>query len=201
MEPRRCAWAESGGPEGLRYHDEEWGVPVHDDTVLFEVLTLEGAQAGLSWWTILRKREAYRKAFAHFDVRKVARFSQRKITQLLNDEGIVRNQLKIRSTIANARATLAVQRQMGSLDRFLWQFVSGAAVQNARSRRQRVPARTAQSDAMSAALRAAGFSFVGSTICYALMQAVGMVNDHATDCFRWAEVQSLGHPRPVGRGR
>jgi DNA-3-methyladenine glycosylase I len=165
----------------VRYHDEEWGVPVHDDRALFEFLILEGAQAGLSWETILAKRENYRKAFARFDAAKVSRFSKRDIQRLLGDEGIVRNRLKIESTITNARAFLAVQKEFGSFDAYVWRFVGGKPrVNSGRS----VPPRTAQSDALSKDLLARGFKFVGSTICYAFMQAVGMVDDHAPDCFR-----------------
>jgi DNA-3-methyladenine glycosylase I len=167
-----------------RYHDEEWGVPVHDDRTLFEFLILEGAQAGLSWSTILNKRENYRKAFAGFDPKRVARYDRRKIDQLLRDSGIVRNKLKIASTIANAKAFLAVQKEFGTFDRYIWQFVDGKPRRNLPNSLKQVPARTPDSDAMSKDLKKRGFNFVGSTICYALMQAVGMVNDHAADCFR-----------------
>ncbi len=188
--PRRCPWADDGGLME-RYHDREWGVPVHRDRLLFEFLILEGAQAGLSWSTILRKRAAYRRAFAGFEIRKVARFGTARIKRLLKDPGIVRNRLKIQSAVNNARIAVAIQREHGSLDRFLWQFVSGKPIQHAWEQSGRVPARSRESDAMSAALRSAGFSFVGSTICYAFMQAVGMVNDHMTSCFRWREVRRL----------
>lgn len=190
-QPKRCSWAANAGPLERNYHDREWGVPVHNDRRLFEFLILEGAQAGLSWSTILRKREAYRRAFAGFDPGRVARFNARSIQRLLADYEIVRNRLKIVSAVRNARAVLALRREWGSLDRFLWQFVKGQPIQNARKGHRVLPSRTPESDAMSAALRAAGFSFVGATICYAFMQAVGMVNDHFVDCFRWKEVRRL----------
>jgi DNA-3-methyladenine glycosylase I len=178
----RCPWAT--GELSIRYHDEEWGVPVHDDRTLFEFLILEGAQAGLSWNTILNKRENYRKAFAGFDPPKVARYDRRKVEQLLRDPGIVRNRLKIASTIANAKAFLAVQKEFGSFDRYIWQFVEGKPRQNMPKSLQQVPARSPDSDAISKDLKRRGFNFVGSTICYAFMQGVGMVNDHVVDCFR-----------------
>ncbi len=177
--PTRCAWPQSD--LAIAYHDKEWGVPVHDDRVLFEFLILEGAQAGLSWETILRKREAYRKAFAGFDPAKVARFGAATISSLLKNPGIVRNRLKIASTVTNAKAFLAVQNEFGSFDAYLWRFVGGRPIVN---RGGKVPARTAESDALSKDLLARGFRFVGSTICYAFMQAVGMVDDHAPRCFR-----------------
>jgi len=181
-QPRRCAWATTA--LGIVYHDSEWGVPVHDDRTLFEFLTLEGAQAGLSWETILRKREAYREAFAGFDPGRVARFSPARVERLLENPGIVRNRLKVLSTVSNARAFLDVQREFGSFDAYVWGFIGGAPrVNRPRSFRQ-VPARTAESDALSHDLLARGFKFVGSTICYAFMQAVGLVNDHTVDCFR-----------------
>ncbi|HET7784704.1 MAG TPA: DNA-3-methyladenine glycosylase I [Myxococcales bacterium] len=182
-EPPRCAWAGSD-PLMQAYHDEEWGVPAHDDRVLFEFLTLEGAQAGLSWSTILRKREAYRRAFAGFDARKVARFDAARIERLMHDAGIVRNRLKIESTVANARAALVVQKELGSLDAYLWSFVGGRPLRKARRSLRDIPATTAESDAMSRDLRKRGFRFVGSTICYALMQACGLVDDHVRGCFR-----------------
>jgi DNA-3-methyladenine glycosylase I len=169
----------------IRYHDEEWGVPVHDDRTLFEFLILEGAQAGLSWSTILNKRENYRKAFEEFDPKSVAAFDRRKVRQLLRDPGIVRNRLKIASTIGNAKAFLRVQGEFGSFDRYIWQFVGGKPLVNKRKSLRQVPARSAESDAMSKDLKRHGFNFVGSTICYAFMQAVGMVNDHVVDCFRY----------------
>jgi DNA-3-methyladenine glycosylase I len=176
---RRCAWATT--PLGIAYHDAEWGVPVHDDRVLFEFLILEGAQAGLSWETILKKRENYRKAFAGFNVVKVSRFKRQKIQKLLKDPGIVRNRLKIESTVTNAKAFLAVQREFGSFDAYVWRFVDGKPRVN---RGSKVPAKTPQSDALSKDLLKRGFKFVGSTICYAFMQAVGMVDDHTAGCFR-----------------
>jgi DNA-3-methyladenine glycosylase I len=185
--PKRCSWA-TGDPLMLAYHDRQWGVPEHDDRMLFEMLVLEGAQAGLSWMTILRKREAYRKAFAGFDPAQVARFGEREVAALLADPGIVRNRLKVRAAIANAVALLAVQEEHGSFDRFAWQLVGGAPRRNKRRRPADVPARTAESDAMSRELSRRGFKFVGSTICYAYMQAVGMVNDHLLSCFRYGEV-------------
>jgi DNA-3-methyladenine glycosylase I len=181
-QPVRCPWA--SGELSIRYHDEEWGVPVHDDRALFEFLILEGAQAGLSWNTILNKRDNYRKAFAGFDPRKVARYDRRKVEQLLRDPGIVRNKLKIASTVANAKVFLAVQKDFGSFDRYIWQFVEGKARQNLPKSLDQVPASSPDSDAMSKDLKRRGFNFVGSTICYAFMQAVGMVNDHVVDCFR-----------------
>ncbi len=179
----RCPWA-GGDPLYLEYHDHEWGVPVHDDRKLFEMLLLEGAQAGLSWITILRKRDAYRRAFNGFDPAKVARYREPKVRALLADPGIVRNRLKVRSAVTNARAFLAVQKEHGSFDRFVWSFVGGKPKRNAPRRMSNVPARTAESDALSEALQALGFKFVGSTICYAFMQAVGMVDDHVATCFR-----------------
>jgi DNA-3-methyladenine glycosylase I len=184
----RCAWAAS--ELMIRYHDEEWGVPVHDDGKLFEFLILEGAQAGLSWETILKKRENYRAALDGFDVSRVARYDRRKMAQLMKNPGIVRNRLKIASTKKNAEALLQVQKEFGSFDHYIWQFVGGRPRVNSWKARDRVPARTAESDAMSKGLKKRGFSFVGSTICYAFMQAVGMVNDHAVQCFRHDEVNT-----------
>jgi len=184
----RCRWATND--LSILYHDREWGVPQHDDRVLFEFLILEGAQAGLSWDTILRKRDNYRAAFDGFDLEKVARYDRRKVQALLRDEGIVRNRLKVASAIANARAFLEVQKEFGSFDRYIWQFVGGKPRVNRWRRGQRIPARTAESDAMSKDLRKRGFNFVGSTICYAFMQATGMVNDHAVECFRYRESSS-----------
>jgi len=179
----RCTWA--ANELSVLYHDREWGVPQHDDHVLFEFLILEGAQAGLSWDTILRKRENYRAAFDGFDPEKIARYGRRKAEQLLRDEGIVRNRLKIASAIRNAKAFLAVQREFGSFDRYIWQFVGGTPLVNAWRLGKKIPARTPESDAMSKDLKKRGFNFVGSTICYAFMQAIGMVNDHAVECFRY----------------
>ena len=178
----RCAWATT--PLGIAYHDAEWGVPVHDDRVHFEFLLLEGAQAGLSWETILRKRDAYRRAFAGFDPAKVARFTPAAIRKLMKDDGIVRNQLKLDSAVTNARAFLAVQREFGSFDAYLWRFVGGKPIVNHHRRLGDVPAKSAESDALSKDLLKRGFKFVGSTICYAYMQAVGMVDDHLDSCFR-----------------
>jgi DNA-3-methyladenine glycosylase I len=183
----RCPWC-LGSDEYIRYHDREWGRPVRNDRLLFEFLVLEGAQAGLSWLTILRKRPHYRRAFAGFDVRRVARFGARDVQRLLGDAGIVRNRLKIESAVANARAFLRVQREFGSFSSYLWRFVDGRAVQQRRRSLKDVPARTALSDALSKDLRSRGFRFVGSTICYAFMQAVGLINDHLTTCFRHAEL-------------
>ena len=185
-EPKRCSWAKT--PLGIAYHDAEWGIPVHDDRRLFEFLILEGAQAGLSWETILNKRENYRRAFDNFDAVKIARYHKRKARKLLADAGIVRNRLKISSTISNARAFLAVQKEFGTFDKYIWQFVGGRPKINNWRGSQRVPARTSESDAMSKDLKRRGFRFVGTTICYAFMQAVGMVNDHARDCFRYRQV-------------
>ena len=184
--PVRCAWARD--PLMIEYHDREWGVPLHDDRALFELLTLEGAQAGLSWSTILRKRENYRAAFDHFDARKIARYDQRKVAALLADEGIVRNRLKIAATIANAQAFLDVRKEFGSFDRFLWELAGGRPHRNRWRSADQVPAKTAASDAMSRVLAKRGFRFVGSTICYAFMQATGMVNDHTVSCFRYKQV-------------
>ena len=186
---KRCAWART--PLGIAYHDNEWGVPVHDDRVLFEFLILEGAQAGLSWETILNKRENYRKAFAEFDPNRVARFSRKGVETLMRDEGIVRNRLKIESTITNAKAFLAVQKEFGSFDAYVWRFVGGKPLVNARTGLGDVPARTAESDALSKDLLKRGFKFVGSTICYALMQACGLVNDHLVTCPRHKHVAKL----------
>jgi DNA-3-methyladenine glycosylase I len=179
----RCAWP-ANDPHMVRYHDDEWGVPVHNDRKHFEFLTLEGAQAGLSWRTVLHKRAAYRAAFANFDPRRVARFDARRVKTLLKDEGIIRNRLKIESTITNARAFLAVQKKFGSFDRYVWQFVGGRPIVNHWTTLREIPARTPESDALSADLKKRGFRFVGSTIVYAHMQATGMVNDHISGCFR-----------------
>ena len=184
--PTRCPWARDD--LARRYHDEEWGVPLHDDHRLFEFIVLEGAQAGLSWDTILRKRDAYRAAFDNFDPALVARYNQRKIDRLLNDAGIVRNRLKIASAISNARAFLNVRDEFASFDKYIWQFVNGAPKRNAWKAMKQVPAETAEAVAMSKDLRKRGFNFVGPTICYAFMQAVGMVNDHLVDCFRYREI-------------
>ena len=185
--PERCAWP-GADPLQIAYHDAEWGVPAHDDRLLFEFLILEGAQAGLSWNTILRKRENYRRAFARFDPKKVARFGAKEVRARMADPGIVRNRLKIESAITNAAAFLAVQGEFGSFDRYIWRFVGGTPKQNRWRVMKQVPASTAESDAMSRDLKRRGFRFVGSTICYAFMQSVGLVNDHTVDCFRYGEL-------------
>jgi DNA-3-methyladenine glycosylase I len=187
----RCAWANSD-PLSVLYHDEEWGVPVHDDRRLFEMLVLEGAQAGLSWLTILRKRSAYRQAFDGFDVETVARYDEHKVAELLSNPRIVRNRRKIEAAILNARTALAVQEECGSLDAYLWQFVGGQPLQNAWRTLADIPAQTQAAQAMSKDLLRRGFRFVGPTICYAFMQSVGMVNDHVVDCFRHGQVAQLG---------
>jgi DNA-3-methyladenine glycosylase I len=188
----RCGWARPDDPLYLAYHDEEWGVPVHDDRTLFEFLVLEGAQAGLSWRTILGKRSRYRQVFARFDPRRVARFGARDVARLLADPGIVRNRLKVAAAIANARAVLAAQREFGSLDPYLWSFVAGTPIQNRWRTIRAVPAKTAEAEAMSRDLVRRGFRFVGPTICYAFMQATGMVNDHTLDCFRHRQLSRGG---------
>jgi DNA-3-methyladenine glycosylase I len=182
----RCAWAKS--PLDIQYHDQEWGVPQHDDRVLFEFLILEGAQAGLSWSTILNKRQNYRRAFDNFNARKVARYDKRKVRKLLADPGIVRNRLKIAAAVQNGKAFLAVQREFGSFDAYIWRFVGGQPIRNARHTLKEIPSRTPESDAMNKDLLRRGFKFVGPTICYAFMQAVGMVNDHLVTCFRYSEI-------------
>jgi DNA-3-methyladenine glycosylase I len=187
----RCSWCGSD-PLYRAYHDEQWGVPLADERRLFEMLVLEGAQAGLSWLTILRKREGYRRAFDGFDPEKVARYDARRVRRLLADSGIVRNRLKVESAVRNARAVLALRGRQGGLAAFLWGFVGGAPRQNRWGSLGEIPARTSESDAMSRALRGLGFGFVGPTVCYAFMQAVGMVNDHTVDCHRHAEVGRLG---------
>jgi len=179
----RCHWATS--ELNIPYHDEEWGVPLHDDRALFELLILEGAQAGLSWETVLKKRTRYREVFDGFDVEKVARYDKRKVRELLKDAGIIRNRLKIAATISNAQAFLSVQEEFGSFDAHIWRFIGGKPKQNAWKTHKRLPAKTAESDAMSKDLQKRGFRFVGSTICYAFMQATGMVNDHLVGCFRY----------------
>jgi DNA-3-methyladenine glycosylase I len=184
---KRCSWATT--PQMIAYHDAEWGVPQHDDRVLFEFLILEGAQAGLSWSTILAKRDAYRRAFSNFNPRSIARYDSRKLKQLMADAGIVRNKLKISSAVQNARAFLAVQKECGSFDAYIWQFVGGAPIVNSLSSTGQLPARTEESDSMSRDLLKRGFKFVGPTICYAFMQAVGMVNDHLVTCFRYSEIR------------
>jgi len=188
---KRCVWV-GAEPIYVEYHDSEWGVPLHDDRKLFEFLVLEGAQAGLAWITILRKRESYRAAFAGFDPEAVARFNRRSVERLLLDAGIVRNRQKIEAAISNARAFLAVQEEFGSFDRYVWRFVEGAPIQGRWRTTRDVPAKTAESEAMSKDLSARGFKFVGPTSCYAHMQATGMVNDHQLDCFRCAPVRKMG---------
>jgi DNA-3-methyladenine glycosylase I len=183
----RCAWA-GDDPLYIAYHDGEWGVPSHDDRHLFEMLILEGAQAGLSWITILRKRENYRRAFANWDADKIARFGKKDVARLMADAGIVRKRLKISAAIDNAKAFLKARDESGSFDKYMWQFVGGAPIQTKRRALRDVPARTRESDAMSRDLKQRGFRFVGTTICYAFMQAVGMVNDHVVSCFRYAEL-------------
>lgn len=185
---KRCPWAKETNPLYMAYHDEEWGLPVHDDRLLFEFLILEGAQAGLSWETILNKRQNYRKAFAMFDPKKVAKFDLKKQRELLKNPGIVRNRLKIAAAIQNAKAFLQVQKEFGSFDAYIWRFVNGRPIVNSWSDFKKIPPRTAESDAMSKDLKKRGFKFIGSTICYAFMQAVGMVNDHLVGCFRYRKV-------------
>ena len=180
----RCAWCPTDNPLYIEYHDKEWGVPVHDDRHLFEMLILEGAQAGLSWLTILKRRESYRAAFDHFDAKKIARYDAKKSAALMQDEGIIRNRLKIAATIDNAKAFLAVQKEFGTFDKYIWSFVGGKIMRNPRGNSNPLPAQTAEAEAMSKDLKKRGFRFVGPTICYAFMQAVGMVDDHSDDCFR-----------------
>ena len=185
--PTRCSWATNALL--IQYHDEEWGVPVHDDRRLFEFLILEGAQAGLSWNTILQKRDAFRTAFDHFDPASVARYDARKIRRLLNNPGIIRNRLKIQAAISNAQAFLLIQKEVGSFDQYIWAFVDGRPISNRWKSPRDIPCNTPVSDAMSRDLKGRGFTFVGSTICYAFMQAIGMVNDHTTDCFRYRRLR------------
>lgn len=184
----RCAWADNT-PLEIAYHDKEWGVPVHDDRLLFEFLILEGAQAGLSWITILKKREGYRQAFDNFDPLKIAGYDEHKLQQLIQNPQIVRNRLKIKSTVTNARAFLELQEKWGSFDRYIWQFTDGQPLQNQWANMEEIPASDPRSESMSKELKRQGFKFVGPTICYAFMQATGMINDHTTDCFRHAELQ------------
>ena len=184
---KRCGWVPEGDPAYVAYHDEEWGVPSHDDRHLFEMLTLEGAQAGLSWSTILRKREGYRKAFANFDAKQVARFSPKDVERLLADPGIVRNRLKVESAVSNAACVLRVQETFGSLDAYLWRFVDGTPIVGRWQSLREIPSETVESRELSKDLKRHGFRFVGPTVCYAFMQAAGLVNDHVVDCFRFAE--------------
>ena len=188
MTRQRCGWC-TDDPVYIDYHDKEWGVPVHDDTRLFEMLVLEGAQAGLSWLTILKRRENYRAAFRGFDVEKVAAFGEQETRLLLQDEGIIRNRLKITAAIKNGRAAIGIIEKYGSLDKFLWQFTGGGPIRNCWENIKEVPASTPESEIMSRELKKCGFTFVGPTICYAFMQATGMVNDHTTDCFRYQEIE------------
>jgi len=194
---QRCPWATN--ELSIPYHDLEWGVPVHDDRLLFEFLILEGAQAGLSWNTVLKKRDRYRAVFNNFDAIKVAQYDERKVKQLLDDSGIIRNRLKIAAAIQNAKACLAVRKEFGSFDTYLWQFVEGRPKTNAWRLVKQVPARTPESDTLSKDLQQRGFKFVGSTICYAFMQAVGMVNDHTVDCFRYGEIDYEAEIPPAKR--
>ncbi len=194
---KRCGWA-LASQQYTDYHDTEWGVPVHDDRKLFEMLILEGMQAGLSWSLILRKRTGYLQAFDGFDADRIARYDDGKVQELLANPAIVRNKLKIQATIRNARASLQIQSHFGSFDAFIWQFVDGRPQQHAWRTMSEVPASTSESDAMSKELKQRGFTFVGSTICYAFMQSVGMVNDHVVECFRWREVQALAQKSPPG---
>lgn len=186
MEKTRCAWAKK--PLEINYHDKEWGVPLHDDNKLFEFLILEGFQAGLSWSTILKKRENFRKAFDYFDCKKIAKYDQKKIDELLQNEGIIRNKLKINAAITNAKAFIKIQREFGSFNKYIWSFTDGKTIVNTWEDMSQVPATSKESDAMSKDLKKRGFKFVGSTICYAKMQAIGMVNDHLVGCFRYKEV-------------
>ncbi len=192
---KRCQWAPLDKSLYVKYHDEEWGVPLHDDSLLFEAIVLDGAQAGLSWWTILNKRENYRKAYDFFDAQKIARYDAQKVRELLENPGIVRNRQKIASSIGNARAFLEVQDAFGTFDTYIWQFVDGRTKVNCWKSMAELPATSKESDAMSKDLKKRGFKFVGSTICYAFMQAAGMVNDHMTDCFRYKEILEGGLTR------
>ena len=196
---QRCSWA-AGSELEQAYHDEEWGIPQHDDRRLFELITLEGAQAGLSWVTVLKKRANYRELFDDFDVEKVARYSRRKVGSLLKNPGIIRNRLKIESTVSNARAFIGIQNKFGSFDAYIWRFTDGKPVINRWRSPEEVPASTETSDAMSRDLKQRGFRFVGSTICYAFMQAAGMVNDHTVDCFRYRECAAPGAEHTGGQG-
>ena len=186
-QPCRCGWVDLSKPDYIAYHDNEWGQPVHDDRVLFEFIVLESAQAGLSWYTILRKRENYRRAFDGFDPNVIAQYDNAKIASLLQDAGIVRNRLKINATVQNARSFLAIQKEFGSFDAYLWRFVNGKTITQAFDQLSDYPTRTAESDALSKDLKKRGFKFMGTTVCYAYMQAVGLVNDHQKNCFKWKE--------------
>ena len=184
---KRCNWSVSD-PIYIKYHDKEWGVPVHNDRKLFEMIVLDGAQAGLSWLTILKKRENYRKAFDNFNVKKVAKYDKRKVAQLLKNDGIVRNKLKVESAVTNAKAFLKVKEEFGTFDKYIWKFVNGKTKVNSWKELKQIPATSPESDEMSKDLKSRGFKFVGSTICYAFMQAAGIVNDHTVDCFRYKEL-------------
>ena len=186
---KRCEWAKS--EDMIKYHDKEWGLPIHDDKKLFEFLILEGAQAGLSWSTILKRRKTYKKAFDNFDVKKVSKYNSEDVKRLLGDEGIIRNRLKIESAILNAKHFLEIQKEFGSFDKYIWNFVNHKPIKNKFKSIKEIPANTKESDAMSKDLKNNGFKFVGTTICYAFMQAVGMVNDHVVDCFRYNQITSL----------
>jgi len=186
----RCGWSITD-PLMIEYHDNEWGVPVHDDRKHFEFIVLDGAQAGLSWQTVLRKRDAYREAFDNFDFGKVARYNEKKIAELLKNPGIIRNRLKVNSAVQNAKAFLDVRKEFGTFDKYIWQFVGGSPMHNTWRSMKEIPARTSESDAMSKDMKKRGFNFVGSTICYAYMQAAGMVNDHTTECFRHKELKRV----------
>ena len=188
---KKCVWALSSISEE-KYHDREWGVPVHDDRLLFEFLILEGAQAGLSWSTILNKREGYRKAFDNFDAQKISQYNDEKVQQLLNNPGIIRNRLKVNASITNAKAFLTIRQEYGSFDSYIWQFVEGKSIQNHWQQFNQIPVKTIESEQMSKSLKQKGFKFVGATICYAYMQAIGMVNDHTDDCFRYQQIKALG---------
>ena len=187
---KRCGW-HGEDPLYVDYHDTEWGVPVHDDRTLFEMIILDGAQAGLSWITILKRRDSYREAFDNFDARKVAAYDDKKIAELLEDPGIIRNRLKVNSAVRNAKAFLEVSEEFGTFDKYIWQFVGHRPIQNSRKSLNEIPPKSGESDAMSKDMKKRGFSFVGSTICYAFMQAAGMVNDHVVDCFRYEEVKRM----------
>jgi DNA-3-methyladenine glycosylase I len=191
MQRKRCAWTQGSSPLMLDYHDREWGVPVHNDRRLFEFLILEGAQAGLSWKTILDRRQNYRRAFDDFDARKIAQYTKKDINRLLKDEGIIRNRLKIEATVENAKRFIEAKKEFGSFDEYIWQFVGGRPIQNKFKKITELPAQTKESEVMSRELKKRGFRFVGPTICYAFMQAVGLVNDHTTDCFRYREIKKL----------
>lgn len=193
-EKTRCPWAQSSGGLCIPYHDTEWGVPLHDDRKLFEFIVLDGFQAGLSWATILKKRDNFRKAFDHFDASKISKYGEKERTRLLNDAGIVRNRQKIDAAIGNAKAFLQVQKEFGTFDKYIWQFTGGKTIINAWKTEADIPVKTTEAEAMSKDLKSRGFKFVGPTICYAFMQAAGMVHDHVVDCFRYAEINQMLSP-------